>query len=154
MKDKALNRQAYPLTRDMQTRWNDNDAFGHMNNAVHYQFFDTMVNCTLRDWGCLQEADDATRFLVAETGCKYYAEMRYPDCVTVGLRISHLGNSSVRYDLGLFRNEEHSPFAEGRLVHVNVDRQTGRPIAISPDLRRVMEVLKVECEQLRDAESD
>jgi len=147
VKNSAMNLPAYPLTRDMQTRWTDNDAFGHMNNAVHYQFFDTMVNCTLRGWGCVQDAKATTRFLVAETGCKYYAEMWYPDDVTVGLRIAHLGNSSVRYDLGLFRNQEQTPFAEGRLVHVNVDRGTGRPIPIAPDLRRQMALLQAESDR-------
>ncbi|WP_458792933.1 acyl-CoA thioesterase [Yoonia sp. MH D7] len=149
-----MNRHAYPLIREMQTRWNDNDAFGHMNNAVHYQFFDTMVNGVLRGWGCLQDAQEATRFLVAETGCKYYAEMRYPDCVIAGLRINHLGNSSVCYDLGLFCNDDLTPFAEGRLVHVNVDRQTGRPTSISSDLRRKMDLLKRECDRISHADTD
>ena len=129
----------FPVTRRIQSRWNDNDMFGHMNNAIHYQFFDTMVNTTLRDWGCIQTAEGAFRFLVAETGCRYFAEMCYPDMITVGLRIGHLGNSSVRYDLGLFRNDETAASALGFLVHVKISTQTRRPAPISAGLRARME---------------
>ncbi len=136
-----MNRDAYPLTREMQTRWNDNDAFGHMNNAVHYQYFDTMVNCTLADLGFPQHPDHPTRFLVVETGCKYFAEMAYPDVITLGLRIAHLGSSSVRYRIGMFRNDDANPSAEGHFIHINVDVVTKRPVGIHDDLRREMEAL-------------
>ncbi|WP_226782515.1 acyl-CoA thioesterase [Oceaniglobus trochenteri] len=110
---------AYPHAVQLTTRWFDNDAFGHMNNAVHYQFFDTAVNLLLRDLGQGQAADGASRFLVVETGCRYFAEMAYPDLVTVGLAVGHVGRSSVRYDLALFRNDETVAAAVGFLVHVN-----------------------------------
>lgn len=124
----------YPHARHLTTRWFDNDAFGHMNNAVHYQFFDTAVNLWLRELGATQVPEGATRFLVVETGCRYFAEMAYPDTITVGLRVGHLGRSSVRYDLGLFRNDETTASAVGFLVHVNT--ASGQPVPIDNDLRR------------------
>ncbi|MCX7567973.1 thioesterase family protein [Sulfitobacter sp. F26169L] len=145
-----MNRDAYPLTRQMQTRWNDNDTFGHMNNAVHYQFFDTIVNCTLDDLGYAQGADHPTRFLVVETGCKYFAEMAYPDSITLGLGIAHLGNSSVRYALGMFRNDDMTPSAEGHFIHVNVDRITKRPVAIRDDLKRELDALRWQSGRMPD----
>jgi len=124
---------AYPRTVQLTTRWFDNDAFGHMNNAVHYQFFDTTVNLLLRDLGNMQAPDSDERFLVAETGCRYFAEMAYPDLVTVGLRVGHLGRSSIRYDLAMFRNDETTAAAVGFLVHVNT--AAGRPARFCDDLR-------------------
>lgn len=128
---------AYPRIRQMTTRWFDNDAFGHMNNAVHYQFFDTSVNLLLRDLGEMQAPDGATRFVVAETGCRYFAEMAYPDAINVGLRVGHIGRSSVRYDLGLFRNDERTASAVGFLVHVNTAQK--KPCAIGRALRAALE---------------
>lgn len=124
---------AYPRTLQLTTRWFDNDAFGHMNNAVHYQFFDTAVNLLLRELGKMQTADDDERFLVVETGCRYFAEMAYPDLITIGLRVGHLGSSSVRYDLALFRNGETTAAAVGFLVHVNT--AAGLPTPFTNALR-------------------
>lgn len=124
---------AYPHRLQLETRWNDNDAFGHMNNAMHYQFFDTAVNRLLRDLGSLQDPHDANRFLVVETGCRYFAEMAYPDLINVGLVVRHLGRSSVRYDLALFRNDERMAAAAGFLVHVNTS--AGRAVAMDEGLR-------------------
>lgn len=124
---------AYRHSLQLATRWIDNDCFGHMNNAVHYQFFDTAVNRLLRDLGCMQDPRGARRFLVVETGCRYFAELAYPDVITVGLFVEHLGRSSVRYALGLFRNDEPTAAATGFLVHVNTAQ--GRAVAIDETLR-------------------
>lgn len=129
----ARDIDAYPHRLRLETRWNDNDAFGHMNNAVHYQFFDTTVNRLLRDLGSLQEPQGANRFLVVETGCRYFEEMAYPDLINVGLVVRHLGRSSVRYDLALFRNDERTAAAVGFLVHVNTI--AGRAVEICDELR-------------------
>lgn len=134
------NRGAFPHTLVLATRWIDNDAFGHMNNAVHYQFFDTAVNRLLLDLGTTQAPDGGSRFLVAETGCRYFAEIAYPDTITVGLRVGHLGKSSVRYDLGLFREDERSASAIGFLVHVNTI--AGRASAIPDELRAKLDGLR------------
>ncbi|WP_415183189.1 acyl-CoA thioesterase [Phaeovulum sp.] len=134
-------RQGFGILREMSTRWIDNDAFGHMNNAVHFQFFDTIVNRTLADLGTDQLPDDPTRFVVVETGCRYLAEIRYPDRVTLGLRVAHLGRSSVRYDLAMFREDEDQAAAVGYLIHVNTSRATGRPLAIPEGLHAALAVL-------------
>ena len=131
-------RSAYTHARLQPTRWNDNDAFGHMNNAVHYQFFDTAVNLQLQDWGAIQSPQDPFRFIVAETGCRYYAEIRYPSEITTFLRIAHLGRSSVRYELALFPGGATEAAATGFLVHVHVAATTVRPCPIPDDLRAAM----------------
>lgn len=131
-------RRVYPHARQQPTRWNDNDAFGHMNNAVHYQFFDTAVNLQLRDWGSAQSPQDSFRFIVAETGCRYFSELRYPGVITLGLRVAHLGRSSVRYELGLFAEGSDQAAATGFLVHVHVAKDTNRPSPIPEDLRVAM----------------
>lgn len=115
-------RSDYPVFRTLTTRWMDNDIYGHMNNVVHYSLFDTAVNGWLIEQGVLDLVNSKTVFLVVETGCKYFAEMAFPDVVTAGIRISKLGSSSIKYHVGLFKNEEETAAAEGVFVHVNVDR--------------------------------
>jgi len=127
----------YPL----QTRWIDNDIYGHMNNVVHYSLFDTAVNGWLIERGLLDPRNSETYGLVVETGCKYHAEMGFPDSVTAGLRVAELGNSSVRYEVALFRNDEDSAAAEGYFTHVYVSRATHRPSPIEDDRRKAFQSL-------------
>lgn len=127
----------YPL----QTRWNDNDCYGHMNNVVHYALFDTAVNGWLMERGLLDPRSSETFGLVVETGCKYFAEMGFPDRVTAGLRVAHLGSSSIRYELGLFRNDEDHASAEGTFVHVYVNRNSRRPSPIDGERRAAFQAL-------------
>jgi len=134
-------RSSYPLSRTIATRWSDNDIYGHMNNVVHYSLFDTAVNGFLMERGVLDPHGGEQVFLVVETGCRYLGEMAFPDMITAGLRVAHLGTSSVRYEIGLFRNDEPLASAEGFFVHVNVDRETRRPAPISPAARTVLEAL-------------
>jgi len=115
-------RSDYPVFRNLTTRWMDNDIYGHMNNVVHYSLFDTAVNGWLIEQELLDLKNSATVYLVVETGCKYFAEMAFPDVVTAGIRISKLGKSSIKYHVGLFRNQDENAAAEGFFVHVNVDR--------------------------------
>lgn len=133
------DRCTFPHIRLQPTRWIDNDSFGHMNNSVHYQFFDTAVNLMLRDWGAEQAPLDPFRFIVAETGCRYFAEMRYPCVIATGLRIAHVGRSSVRYELGLFAGDDEHAAAAGFLVHVHVSTASNRPSPIPEELRAVMD---------------
>lgn len=126
----------------MQTRWNDNDTYGHVNNAVAYSLFDTAVNGWLIQRGLLNTRDDDTYGIVAETGCRYHAEMMFPDQITAGLRIAHIGTSSVRYEVGLFRNDEDAAACEGFFVHVYVSRQDHRPVPIADNHRATFEELK------------
>lgn len=137
------NRSSYKVFRTTATRWSDNDSYGHMNNVVHYSMFDTAVNSFLIENGALNIKDDAQVFLVVETGCQYHAEMTFPDMVTAGIRVARLGSSSVRYEIGLFRNDEDTASAEGFFVHVNVDRISRRPASFGDVARRLLEPLVV-----------
>ncbi len=126
--------RATPLTRDefmafrpLQTRWSDNDMYGHMNNVVHYELFDTAVNGWLIDLDLLKLADGELVGLVVETGCSYFSELQFPDKVTAGIRIGNIGNSSVRYEIALFANDEEIAAAQGHFVHVYVNRETRKP---------------------------
>lgn len=135
------SRSAYRFFRAIPTRWLDNDAYGHMNNAVHYTLFDTTVNCWLIDQGCLDIAHGKRMGYVVETGCRYFGEMAYPDTIHSGLRVAHIGASSVRYEIGLFRNDDQQASAEGFFVHVYVDRATRRPTPVDAKLRAALEAI-------------
>lgn len=137
------HRDAYRAFRTIQTRWMDNDIYGHMNNVVHYSLFDTAVNGWLVEAGVLDLKAGAQVGLVVETGCRYFAEMAFPDVVTAGLRVARMGSSSVRYEVGLFRNDAAQAAAEGFFVHVYVDRETRRPAPLSPALRTALTALAV-----------
>jgi acyl-CoA thioester hydrolase len=132
-------RDGYRAFRSIQTRWMDNDVYGHMNNVVHYSLFDTAVNGWLVEKGVLDFHGGAQVGLVVETGCRYHAELAFPDLVTAGLRVARLGSSSVRYEIGLFRNDAREAAAEGFFVHVYVDRQTRRPLPLNAALRAALE---------------
>lgn len=134
-----LTRAAYRAFRTVHTRWMDNDAYGHMNNVVHHSLFDTAVNGWLIDNGVLDIRSGEQIGLVVETGCRYFSELAFPDIVTAGIRVARLGSSSVRYEIGLFRNAEEIAAAEGFFVHVYVDRVTRRPLPLSADLRAALE---------------
>lgn len=130
-------RSDYRAFRSVPTRWLDNDAYGHVNNAVYYAYFDTAVN------GWLMEATgtDVRQLpaigVVVETGCRYFSELSFPDTIAVGLRIEKLGTSSLVYRLGLFRGDAPTACAVGRFVHVYVDALTRRPVPIPEAIRAV-----------------
>ncbi|MCA0871057.1 acyl-CoA thioesterase [Seohaeicola saemankumensis] len=129
-------RSDFSAFQTIQTRWMDNDMYGHMNNVVHYSLFDTAVNGWLIEHSLLDPRTSDSFGLVVETGCKYHAEMGFPDVITAGIRVAHLGTSSVRYEIGLFRNDEDSASANGFFIHVYVDRTSRRPVAISNSMRK------------------
>ncbi len=112
------------------TRWDDNDIYGHLNNTVHYKLFDTAVNSFLLEHNLLNFRASELIYLVVETGCSYFAELAYPDKLKVGLRVARLGNSSVTYKTGLFRDGETQAAAAGHFVHVLVDKESRKPTAI------------------------
>ncbi|MFT6461277.1 MAG: acyl-CoA thioester hydrolase, partial [Maricaulis maris] len=114
----------------------DNDIYGHINNAAYYGFFDTAVNCFLIEEAGLDIHAGAVIGLVVETGCNYFAPLAFPETVEAGVRVARLGNSSVSFEIGLFRQGEDDPAAQGRFVHVYVDRDTRRPVPL-PDAMRV-----------------
>ncbi len=116
----------------LQTRWADNDIYGHMNNVVHYALFDTAVNEWLIGQGLLNIHQSSQVGLVVETGCHYFAELAFPDKIEAGIGIEHIGSSSVVYRVALFRKGEGKAAAQGRFVHVYVNRETRKPMPL-PD---------------------
>lgn len=122
---------SYKHTLAIPTRWNDNDVYGHVNNAIYYLYFDTVVNRYLVDNGLLVVGESETVGLVVDTGCAYFAPINFPDEVIAALRVSKLGSSSVRYEIGLFRGDETKAAAQGHFVHVYVDEKTRRPKPLS-----------------------
>jgi acyl-CoA thioester hydrolase len=134
----------YPHSRALTTRWKDLDPYGHMNNVVQYELFDTVVNAWLIEHGALDIQHSPVIGLVVETGCNYFATLTYPEPVTAALRVVHMGRSSVRYEVALFAKGSTVAAAQGHFVHVYVDRETRRPVADLPAaLRLALEPLRV-----------
>jgi acyl-CoA thioester hydrolase len=134
-------REAYRVWRAATTRWADNDSYGHVNNTVHYQWFDTAVNAWLIEAGLLGVAEGGPIALVAETGCRYARPLAFPQTVEVGLAVEHIGASSLRYRLGVFAMASAEAAAEGHFVHVCVDRATRRPVPVPAHWREVLETI-------------
>ena len=134
-------RDGYRHFQAIPTRWADNDIYGHVNNVVYYSYFDTVVNQYLIEQGALDLVKSTVIGLVVETQCEYFAPLSFPDVVHAGLRVAKVGNSSVRYEIGLFRNEENSASAQGYFVHVYVDRASRRATAVPADMRVALEKL-------------
>lgn len=134
-------RSAYRVFRAISSRWMDNDVYGHVNNVIYYSWFDTAVNGYLIEQGVLDIHQGPTIGLVIETQCNYFAPLAYPQVIEAGIRIARLGNSSVRYEIGLFAQGAEVTAAKGHFVHVYVDRVTRRPVALPPQLKVVLERL-------------
>ena len=137
-------RDAYPHHRPIPTRWGDNDIYGHVNNVEYYAFFDTIINAYLIAEGGLDIHDGAVIGLCAESHCTFHAALAFPEVVDAGLRVGKLGRSSVRYEIGLFREGADEPAATGWFVHVFVDRATRKPAAIPDGIRAALERVLVE----------
>ena len=131
-------RDDYRHFQTIPTRWMDNDVYGHVNNVVYYSYFDTVVNQYLIETGALVIESSPVIGLVVETGCRYFAPITFPDRVAAGLRVATLGNSSVRYEVGLFRNDDAAAAASGHFIHVYVDRETRRPVRVPDAMRAVL----------------
>lgn len=132
-------RADFPVFELIETRWADNDAYGHVNNVVFYAFFDTAVNRRLARAGLLDITGGETIGLVVETGCRYHASAAFPEPLEAGVRVTRIGTSSVRYELAIFRAGEDAAIAEGFFVHVYVDRQTRRPRPLDARWRAVLQ---------------
>jgi acyl-CoA thioester hydrolase len=151
---RTLTLADFPVRRKVTTRWSDNDMYGHLNNAVYYELFDSAINAWQAEHVTLDPTTDATQGVVAESGCVFYGEVAFPTPLVVGLRVTRLGRSSVTYQLGLFVDPDHVPDAPvptpdqaslhgvkavGHWVHVEIDATTRRATPIPDDLRAVME---------------
>jgi acyl-CoA thioester hydrolase len=127
----------FPFHQQVQTRWHDNDIYGHVNNVVYYSYFDSVVNRYLIEEGGLDIHNGEVVGFVVESQCKYLKPLAYPEAITAGLRVGKLGNSSVRYELGLF-NAKGELCAESYFVHVFVNKADNKPTAIPDGLRVVL----------------
>jgi acyl-CoA thioester hydrolase len=130
----------YPHALTIPTRWKDNDVYGHVNNVEYYSFFDTVINTYLIREGGLDIHAGQVIGLCAESHCDFKAAVAFPDVIEARLRVGHLGRTSVRYEIGLFRDGDC--VAEGWFVHVFVDRDTRRPAEMPPQLRDSLERLQ------------
>jgi acyl-CoA thioester hydrolase len=142
-KPTAPRRDAFPLFRPIQTRWMDNDVYGHVNNVVYYSYFDTAVNAHLIEAGALEIEHGAVIGLVVETQCHYFASLAFPQAVWAGLRVARQGQTSVRYEIALFAEGSDTAAAAGHFVHVYVDRATRRPTPLPEALKRALQPLLV-----------
>jgi len=134
-------RADYPHVLSIPTRWMDNDTYGHVNNVTYYSYFDTVVNEHLVREGGLDIHDAPAIGLVVETSCSFHRPLSFPDTVDAGLRVAKIGNSSVAYEIALFRHDDAAPAATGRFVHVWVDRATQRPVSVPPRIRAALAAL-------------
>ncbi|MEO8525893.1 MAG: thioesterase family protein [Caldimonas sp.] len=125
-----LPRSAYRRFVPLATRWLDNDVYGHLNNVVYYSLFDTVINGVLLEAGALDIARGEVAGFVVETRCNYFAPLAFPQALEAGLRVGHVGASSVRYEIGIFAAGAEETAARGHFVHVYVDRATQRPVAL------------------------
>ena len=140
----AEYRGAYKIFRAIATRWSDNDLYGHVNNVVYFTWFDTAVNALLIERGALDIQGGSVIGLVTETHCNYFSPLAFPQSVLAGIRVAHIGTSSVRYEIALFPGaDEDAPCAaKGHFIHVYVDRVTRRPLSLPSQLLCVLETLK------------
>ena len=141
----GLTSRDFPVPWPVLTRWADNDMFGHLNNAVYYQLFDTAINGWIQAGVTLDPVTTSAQGIVAESGCRYFSELHFPQRLVVGLAVTRLGNSSVTYRLGVFRGDDESAAdgpqvlaAVGHWVHVYIDKVTRRPTPIPDDIRALL----------------
>jgi acyl-CoA thioester hydrolase len=134
-------RAAYRHFQTITSRWLDNDAYGHVNNTVYYTWFDTVVNTFLIQNNVLDIHKGKSIGLVVETQCNYFSPVTFPDEIHAGLRVSTLGNSSVRYEIGIFRNNDTVACAQGHLVHVYVDRDSRKSAQVPADMRKLLQTI-------------
>ncbi|MBS3960891.1 MAG: acyl-CoA thioesterase [Sandarakinorhabdus sp.] len=133
----------YRAWRPIATRWMDNDVYGHVNNVVYYSFFDTAVNAWLVENRLLDIEKGPVIGLVVETGCTYARPVAFPEEVQAGIAVTRLGNTSVRYDIGLFVKGYNEPAAQGFFVHVYVARETRRPQPLTSGWRDTLKTIMV-----------
>jgi acyl-CoA thioester hydrolase len=140
---KNETRADYPHFLEIPTRWRDNDVYQHVNNVVYYAFFDTVINEYLMVEGGLDYESGDVVGIAVETMCQFHKSLAFPDKVDAGLRVAKLGNSSVRYEIGLFRSGDPEPAATGYFVHVFVTRPGHKPVSVPDKMRAALEKISV-----------
>jgi len=136
-------RADYPVLYDIPTRWLDNDIYGHVNNVNYYSYFDTAIANFLMGEGGLDPWRDEVVGFCVESACRFRRGIRFPDRVSAGLRVTKLGRSSVRYEIGIFRGDEDAAAADGHFVHVFVARAEERAAPLPPAIRAALARLLV-----------
>lgn len=139
--EREERRENYRTFVEIPTRWMDNDVYGHVNNVVYYSYFDTAVNGWLMAQGVLDYANSEFVGVVVETGCRFHKEIAFPDTLDIGIRVRRLGNSSVTYEIGIFKQGEEAPAATGHFTHVYVRNGEMTPAPIPAAVRSVLEPL-------------
>jgi acyl-CoA thioester hydrolase len=132
-------RADYRWFHTITTRWMDNDVFAHVNNVNYFSYFDTAVTLYEMTEKVVGLLEGPVHCVVAEVACRYHASLAFPDVVHVGIRVANIGRSSVRYEIGVFRNDEDVASAEGHFVHVFVERGAQKPVRIPDDARAKLE---------------
>lgn len=135
-------RSDYRYFTAVTTRWSDNDQMMHVNNAVYYMYFDT-AQTTFYIRNGLLDMRRTSPYVVAESGCRHFSEVSYPDRLTIGIRAGRIGTSSVRLEMALFREDADTASAECFFVDVFIDPETRRPIPIPPQARAIFEAIAV-----------
>lgn len=135
-------RQDFNYLHPITTRWHDNDVYGHINNVTYYAFFDTAVNSWLIEQGGLDIHEGEQVAFVVSSACDYFQPIAFPEKIEIGVRVAKLGNSSVHYELAVFKDGEEAPCAAGRFVHVFVERASNRSCAIPAGPRAALERLQ------------
>ncbi|MEZ5594282.1 MAG: thioesterase family protein [Gammaproteobacteria bacterium] len=136
-----MQRTDYLYFHSIPTRWVDNDVYGHVNNINYYSFFDTVIGHYLITEGGLDYRNSPIIGLCVESQCQFQREIAFPDVVEAGLRVAKIGNSSVRYEIGLFTENETKPAARGYFVHVFVNREQRRPVPVPDRIRSALSQL-------------
>ena len=144
MKKNSSNRSEYNHFILLGTRWNDNDIYGHMNNVIYYELFDTAVNKWLLTNNLLDIQNGKNIGLIVKSGCDFFSSFAYPEGVDAGIRVTKIGNSSVRYEVGLFRKNQQLSSADGFFIHVYVDRETNKPLPLNYTFKKALDTLLIE----------
>ncbi len=143
MKKIPSNRSEYNYFTKVSTRWNDNDIYGHMNNIIYYALFDTAVNKWLINNKLIDIKNGKNIGLIVQSGCDYFSSFSYPDDIDAGIRVTKIGTSSVRYEVGLFKETEQDASADGFFIHVYVDRKTNIPLPIDYNFNKALDTIFV-----------
>ena len=138
-------RNQFKFFLPIQTRWADNDIYGHVNNVTYYSYFDTAANSLLIQKTHFDIHQSEIIGLVVDSACSFLQELSFPEIVEVGVAIGKIGNSSLRYELAIFKQGQATAAAQGHFVHVFVDRETRKSSTIPNEMRKILEQYQFQC---------
>ena len=144
MQKNPTNRSDYNDFFKMNTRWNDNDIYGHLNNVIYYELFDTAVNKWLIKNNLIDIKKGNNIGLIVQSGCNYFSSFEYPEDIDAGIRVTKIGNSSVRYEVGLFKLNDDLASADGFFIHVYVDRVNNKPTTLDYEFKKKLDTIYVD----------